>query len=118
MLRTMLKAKIHRAWVTGAELYYEGSIAIDQDLLDAVDILPGEQVQVLNMNTGARLITYAIHAESGSGTMMLNGPAARLGEIGDEISVLAYAQMDDDEARTFKPKKIRVDKENRLARVL
>ena len=79
MLRVMMKSKIHRATLTGTELHYEGSIAIDQDLLDQADILPGEQVQIVNLNNGERLVTYAITGERGSGIIELNGPAARLG---------------------------------------
>src|SRR5210317_411277 len=88
--RFMLKSKIHRATLTGTELDYEGSIAIDRNLLDAADMLPGEQVQVLNLNTGSRLITYVIEAPAGSGTVLLNGPAARLGAPGDRVIVLTY----------------------------
>ena len=88
MQRFMMKSKIHRATLTGTELSYEGSITVDQDLLDLADILPGEQVQVLNLNTGARLITYAISAPRGSGTVLLNGPAARLGVPGDLVEII------------------------------
>lgn len=112
MQRVMLKSKIHLAKLTGTEIDYEGSIAIDQDLLDRADILPGEQVQVLNRNTGARLITYAISAPSGSGTVLLNGPAARLAEKGDIVIVLSYCTMTEDECRSHKPKVILVDAEN------
>jgi aspartate 1-decarboxylase len=111
----MLKSKIHRATLTGTELMYEGSIAIDQDLLEAADMLPGEQVQVLNLNTGARLITYTILAPRGSGTMLLNGPAARLGVVGDEVIVLTYCTMPDGMARNHQPKVVHVDKDNRVA---
>ncbi|MBR5626040.1 MAG: aspartate 1-decarboxylase, partial [Thermoguttaceae bacterium] len=97
MQRTMLKSKIHRVTLTDCNLEYEGSIAIDNDLLEAADILPGEQVQVLNVNSGARLVTYAIQAESGSGTIMLNGPAARLGYPGDILVIITYAQYQDSE---------------------
>lgn len=114
MLRTLLKSKIHRATLTGTDLDYEGSIAIDLDLLDAADILPGEQVQVLNLNNGERLITYAIEAPAGSGTMMLNGPAARLAVPGDVVIVITYCAVDDTEARSFKPRVIKVDAQNRL----
>ena len=113
MQRIMLKSKIHRATVTGLELHYEGSIAIDEDLLEAADILPGEQVQVLNLNNGERLITYAILGERGSGQMMLNGPAARLAVKGDMIIVIAYAMVEEGEVRSFRPKVIKVDAENR-----
>jgi aspartate 1-decarboxylase len=113
MQRFMLKSKLHRATLTGTELHYEGSIAIDEDLLDACDILPGEQVQVLNLNNGARLITYAIVAPRGSGTIMLNGPAARLGAVGDMVSVLTYCGISDEEARRLKPTVVLVDERNR-----
>ena len=114
MLRTVLKSKIHRATLTGTDLDYEGSIAIDRDLLEAADILPGEQVQVLNLNNGERLITYAIEAPAGSRTMLLNGPAARLAVPGDVVIVITYCTLDDADARTFKPRIIKVDAENRM----
>jgi len=110
----MLKSKIHRATLTGTDLDYEGSIAIDRDLLEAADMLPGEQVQVLNLNNGARLITYTIPAERGSGTMLLNGPAARLGEKGDIVIIITYAQLTDEEARQHKSKVVHVDAANRI----
>lgn len=109
----MLRSKIHRATVTGADLNYEGSIAIDGDLLEAADILPGEQVHVLNLNSGARFVTYAILAPAGSGTILLNGPAARLGMPGDKVIVISYCTVGDEEARTLKPKIVRVDEKNR-----
>ena len=111
--RFMLKSKIHRATLTGTELDYEGSIAIDRDLMDAADMLPGEQVQVLNLNSGSRLITYVIEAEAGSGTMLLNGPAARLAVPGDLVIVLTYGVVPQEEARAMKPKVIHVDAQNR-----
>lgn len=114
MLRTLLKSKIHRATLTGTDLDYEGSIAIDRDLLEAADILPGEQVQVLNVNNGERLITYAIEAPAGSGTMLLNGPAARLAVPGDVVIVITYCAVDEAETRSFKPRIIKVDAKNRL----
>lgn len=110
----MLRSKIHRARLTGTDLDYEGSIAIDRDLLRAADILPGEQVHVLNLNNGARLITYAIEAPGGSGTMLLNGPAARLGVRGDLVVVLTYAAYSEDEIRAHKPRVIHVDDQNRI----
>ena len=113
MQRFMLKSKIHRARLTGTELDYEGSIAIDRDLLEAADMLPGEQVQVLNLNNAQRLITYAIEAPRGSGTVMLNGPAARLATAGDLVIVLSYCAVSDEEARSIEPKVIRLDAENR-----
>ena len=91
MQRIMLRSKIHRATLTGTELDYEGSIAIDRNLIEAAGLLPGEQVHVLNLSNGQRLITYVIEAPAGSGTMMLNGPAARLGVVGDKVVILAYA---------------------------
>ena len=84
----MLRSKIHRATLTGTELDYEGSIAIDRDLIEAADLLPGEQVHVLNLSNAERLITYVIEAPAGSGTMMLNGPAARLGAVGDKVVII------------------------------
>lgn len=118
MQRTMLKSKIHRATVTGLELDYEGSIAIDPILLEAADILPGEQVQVLDLDNGARFITYAILGKRGSGQMMLNGPAARLAYKGDTILVIAYATLDDAEAKKFKATIVKVDAKNQIVKVL
>ena len=114
MQRFMLKSKIHRAKLTGTELAYQGSIAVDRILLEAADILPGEQVHVLNLSSGARLVTYAIEAEAGSGTVMLNGPAARMGVPGDLLVVLTYCSVSDEEARSIRPKIVRVTPENRL----
>lgn len=113
MQRLMLKSKIHRARLTGADLHYEGSIAIDEELLTAADIVPGEQVHVLNVNNAERLITYAIAAPAGSGTVMLNGPAARLGMPGDVVVVLSYCQVDDEQARQWRPTVVLVDERNR-----
>ena len=110
----MLKSKIHRATLTGTELDYEGSIAVDRDLLEAADMLPGEQVQVLNLNNASRITTYVIEAPSGSGSVLLNGPAARLGTTGDMVIILTYATVDDSEARSFEPKIVKVDSENRM----
>jgi aspartate 1-decarboxylase len=112
--RFMLKSKIHRATLTGTDLDYEGSIAIDRDLMAAADLLPGEQVHVLNLNNAQRLITYVIEAPAGSGTMLLNGPAARLGVRGDLVVVIAYCAAADDEARRLKPKVVHVDARNRI----
>ena len=114
MQRIMLKSKIHRATLTGTDLDYEGSITVDPILLEAADILPNEQVHVLNLNNGNRLVTYAIAGERGSGTMLLNGPAARLGMVDDIIVVLTYAHVDDKELARYKPKIIHVDKKNRM----
>jgi len=112
--RFMLKSKIHRATLTGTELDYEGSITIDRTLLEAADMLPGEQVQVLNLSNGSRMITYVIEAEAGSGTVLLNGPAARLGVEGDRVIVLSYCAVPEEEARSWKPKVVKVDDRNRL----
>ena len=114
MQRFMLRSKIHGATLTGTELDYEGSVTIDRDLLDAADMLPGEQVQVLNFNNGQRIITYAIEAPAGSGTVLLNGPAARLGVPGDRLIILSYCTVSDEEARTIRPTVILVDDENRV----
>ena len=114
MQRIMLKSKIHRAVLTGANLDYEGSIAVDPILLEAADILPNEQVQVLNVNNGSRITTYAIVAERGSGTIMLNGPAARSGSIGDIVVILTYANVDVCELEGYTPKIVKVDSNNRL----
>ena len=113
MKRLMLKSKIHRAMVTGTELDYEGSVAIDQDLLEAADILPGEQVHVLNLTNNERLITYAITAPRGSGTVMLNGPAARAAVAGDLVIILTYCEVADEQARLWQPVIVTVDKHNR-----
>lgn len=114
MFRTMLKSKIHRARVTATKLYYEGSIAIDVKLLEVADILPGEKVEVLNLNNGSRLETYAIKGRSGSGEVCLNGPSARFACEGDEVIILAYASVADAEAKKIKPKIIHVDGANKI----
>ena len=111
----MLRSKIHRATLTGTELDYEGSIAIDRDLIEAADLLPGEQVHVLNLSNAERIITYVIEAPAGSGTMLLNGPAARLGAPGDQVIVLSYTAMTEEEAHGWQPKVVQVDQNNRLA---
>lgn len=113
MYRTMLKSKIHRATVTYADVDYVGSITLDADLMDAADLLPGELVHVVDINNGARLETYVIEGERGSGTVGINGAAARLVHPGDLVIVMAYAQLPDDEARDFKPRVLLVDGENR-----
>jgi aspartate 1-decarboxylase len=115
MLIEVLKSKIHRVTVTGADLNYIGSITVDEDLLDAAQILPGEKVQVVNNNNGERLETYAIPGPRGSGEITLNGAAARKVAIGDILIVLSYALMTPEEARGFKPSLIFPDEHNRLA---
>jgi len=114
MMRTMLKGKIHRATVTDANLNYEGSVTIDEALMEAADILPYERVQVLDIDNGSRLETYAIVGERGSGTICLNGAAARLVSVGDKVIILGYSIVTEDEARTNKPKLIRVNERNAI----
>src|SRR5919201_6087208 len=104
MRRTMCKSKIHRGILTGADLHYEGSLTLDRDLMDAADILPYEKVQVVNVNNGARLETYVIEGERGSGTIQLNGAAARLGVPGDHVIVISYAEYEEAELAAFAPK--------------
>lgn len=104
MLVQLVKSKIHRVTVTEANLHYVGSITIDQDLMEAAGILPGERVQVVNNNNGARLETYTIVGERGSGVICLNGAAARLVQPGDIVIIMAYAWMSYEEAQNFKPK--------------
>lgn len=111
--RQMLKSKIHRATLTGTELDYEGSITIDQDLLSKADVLPNEQVHVLNVTNGARFVTYAIAAQAGWGNVILNGAAARLGTPGDRLIVLSYCLVDEEEAERLGPKLVFVDESNR-----
>ncbi len=118
MNRTMFRSKIHKATVTMAELYYEGSITVDKELLDAADILPFEKVQVVNLNTGSRLETYTLEGPAGSGMICLNGPAARLGTVGDEVIIITYTTMSDEDAKKHKPKIILVDKNNKVSKVL
>jgi aspartate 1-decarboxylase len=112
MLLTMMKAKLHRATVSQADLEYEGSIAIDRDLLDASGILPHEQVDVLNISTGARFTTYAIEAPRGSRTIGVNGAAARLVQRGDKVIIVTYCQMESELARNYAPNVILLDDEN------
>ncbi len=114
MMREMFKSKIHRATVTEAELYYEGSITIDRELIDAANFLPGEKVQVVNLNNGARLETYVLEGKAGSGIICLNGPAARLGFKGDEVVIITYAHMTEEEAKVHKPRIVFVDKSNKI----
>ncbi|MGD9980675.1 MAG: aspartate 1-decarboxylase [Hyphomonadaceae bacterium] len=114
MLLTLLKAKLHRARVTQCDLNYEGSISIDADLLDRATILPHEQVDVLNINTGARFTTYAIEAPRGSKTFGINGAAARLAQIGDPIIVIAYCHVPAEEARNYSPTVVLLDEENEV----
>ena len=116
MRRTMSKSKIHRAVLTGADVHYEGSITIDAELMEAADLLPYEKVQVVNVNNGARLETYVIEGERASGTVQLNGAAARLGVPGDHVIVISYAEYDEAELSAFTPKVVFVDERNRIVR--
>jgi len=116
-VRTMLRAKIHRASVTEANVDYEGSITLDRDLMDAADLLPYEQVHVLDIDNGARLQTYVIEGERGSGVVRTNGAAARLIDKGDLVIILAYDQMTESEAREHQPTLVYVDEANRITRV-
>lgn len=114
MQLTMLKAKLHRVTVTQADLNYVGSITIDSDLMAAANILPNEQVHVVDNNNGARLVTYAIPGPAGSGVICLNGSAARMVQPGDIAIIMAYATMTEEEARGFKPTVVLVDGQNRI----
>ncbi len=117
MLRTMMKSKIHRATVTQADLHYVGSVTIDLDLMEAADILPGEQVAIVDISNGARLETYAIPSTRGSGVIGINGAAARLVHEGDLVILITYAQYDNAEARALRPKVVHVDARNRIVRI-
>jgi aspartate 1-decarboxylase len=114
MLRTMMKSKIHRATVTQADLHYVGSVTVDEDLLDAADLLPGELVHIVDVTNGARLETYTIAGERGSGVIGINGAAARLVSPGDIVILIGYAQMDTAEARAHQPHVVFVDEDNRV----
>jgi aspartate 1-decarboxylase len=114
MLRTMLKSKIHRATVTQADLHYVGSVTVDQDLLDAADLLPGELVHIVDITNGARLETYVIEGERGSGVVGINGAAAHLVHPGDLVIIISYAQVTDAEARQLRPRVVHVDADNRI----
>jgi len=112
--RFMLKSKIHRARLTGTELNYEGSISVDAELLERANMFLGEQVHVLNVSNGARFVTYAIEAPRGSGSVVLNGAAALLGKIGNELIILSYCGLEDNEARGFRPSIVILEGQNRV----
>lgn len=114
MIRAMLKSKIHRATITQADLHYVGSISIDRNLMDAADLLEGEKVAIADITSGARLETYVIPAPAGSGTIGINGAAAHLVAKGDLVIIMSYAQVDDAEARSLKPRVVHVDERNRI----
>ncbi|PRY23978.1 aspartate 1-decarboxylase [Pseudosporangium ferrugineum] len=114
MQRTLLGGKIHRATVTQADLHYVGSITIDRTLMDAVDLVEGEQVQVVDIDNGARLVTYVIEGAAGSGVIGINGAAARLVSVGDLIIIMSFKQVDEAERATYEPRVAHVDAQNRL----
>ena len=118
MMLTMFKSKLHHLTVTEADLYYEGSITIDEELLEISGILPYEKVQVVNINNGSRLETYTIAGPRGSREVCMNGPAARLTAVGDKVIVMAFAQLTSEEAVHHKPKIVVVDKSNNPAHIL
>ncbi len=112
MLRIVLGAKIHRATITACDIEYEGSLEVDQDLLDRADMLPGEKVEVYSITNGARFSTYLIAGKRGSGVVGVNGAAARLCETGDKVIAAVYRMIDESEVRTFKPRIIMLDEKN------
>ncbi|MER8041294.1 aspartate 1-decarboxylase [Streptomyces sp. NPDC094032] len=114
MIRTMFKSKIHRATVTQADLHYVGSVTVDAELMEAADLLPGELVHIVDIDNGARLETYVIEGERGSGVIGINGAAAHLVHPGDLVILISYAQMADAEARAFVPRVVHVDGGNRI----
>lgn len=116
-MRTVLKSKIHRARVTQADVHYEGSITIDGELMRAADLLPFEQVQVLDVDNGARLTTYAIEGAPGSGQICINGAAARLVDTGDIVIILSYTTVTEEDARRAVPSLVYVDESNRITRI-
>jgi aspartate 1-decarboxylase len=116
MVIEVLKSKIHRAKVTQAELNYVGSITIDEDLIDAANIIPNEKVQIVNNNNGARFETYVIRGERGSGTICLNGATARLAQVGDIVIIMSYGYMEMEDARKYQPILVFPDGNNKLIR--
>lgn len=118
MMRQMMKSKLHRATVTEANLNYVGSVTIDEDLMELVDILPDEKVQIVNNNNGARLETYAIPGPRGSGVVCLNGAAARLVQVGDSVIIISYGFVTEEEVRRHKPKVAILDERNRPVQLL
>lgn len=116
MFRTMCKSKIRGAVVTGTKLHYDGSIGIDGAILEAADLYPWERVQVVNLNNGARLETYVIEEQAGSGTICLKGPAARLGQVGDEVIIISYVQLTEEEAEKLEPVVVHLKGGNRLGK--
>jgi aspartate 1-decarboxylase len=113
----MFKGKLHRATVTQADINYVGSVTIDSDLLDQSGILPGEKVQIVNLHNGERFETYTIKGDAGSGVICINGAAARLVQVGDKVIIIAYALMNEEEAKSFLPNVLVLDDKNRIVRV-
>lgn len=116
MQRHLMKSKIHRATITAADLHYEGSLTVDQDLLDAADLVTYEEVQVVNVNNGVRFSTYVIPGPRGSGVLQLNGAAARLGLPGDLVILISYGVFAEEEAEQHSPRVVFVDEHNRIVR--
>ena len=117
MLRTVCKSKLHRATVTAANIEYTGSLTLDAELMKAADILPYEQVHVVDVDNGARLVTYCIEGPAGSGTVCLNGAAARLVSVGDTVIIISYAQLSGDELGRLEPKIVLLNERNRIRQV-
>ncbi|MEK7285858.1 MAG: aspartate 1-decarboxylase [Nitrospirota bacterium] len=117
MLRVLLRSKIHRATITESDLNYEGSITIDQDLMDAAQMFPYEQVMISNLNNGERFATYVIPGKSGSGAICLNGPTARKGVVGDRVIIFCYAHYNEIEIKSFKPIVVAVDDKNKITSI-
>jgi aspartate 1-decarboxylase len=118
MFRFMMKGKIHRATVTEANLNYVGSVTIDKNIMEAADIWPNEKVQIVNNNNGARLETYVIEGERGSGIVCLNGAAARLVQPGDQVIIIAYGMMSEEEAKNYQPKVVIMGDNNKIDQVM
>ncbi|MCH5585476.1 aspartate 1-decarboxylase [Shimazuella sp. AN120528] len=118
MFRTMMKSKLHRATVTEANLHYVGSVTIDEDLMNAVDLLPNEKVQIVNNNNGSRFETYVIKGERGSGVICLNGAAARLVHPGDNVIIIGYALLSEEEVRRHRPKVAILNENNQIEEIL
>lgn len=116
MLRRLMKSKIHRATITSADLHYEGSLSVDEDLMDAADLVEFEEIQVVNVNNGSRLSTYVIPGARGSGVIQLNGAAARLGMPGDLVILISYADYSEQEVAHHHPRVVFVDDQNRMVR--
>lgn len=117
MLRSLLKTKINGATVTQTQLHYEGSITIDEEIMEKADILPCEEVWVLNVNNGTRFITYCIKGKRNGGAICLNGPSARLAQVGDKILIVCFASFSQEEAKNHKPKLVHLDENNRITKI-